>query len=182
MNDVRGEALCYFVGLHFTPRTFRIIIGTNTNEIKCGYGQLPRKEADTNNRRQEAWPGESLRSLHFWLDETPRVTWVILISQIATAQVGTTSQKGRSMTRWSTWVSAVLTGQNASSHMNYINISGTNCAALWQRILMKSNTVTASYRENKLILTTKGKKHDQVNHWGLGISDSLEWTRIEHVQ
>ena len=65
VNDVRTEALFYCVGLHSTPRTFRFIIGTTTNEIKCGYGQLPRKEADTNNRRQAARPGESLRSLHF---------------------------------------------------------------------------------------------------------------------
>ena len=39
---------------------------------------------------------------------------------------------------------------------------------------MKSNTVTASYRENKLILTTTNKKHDQVNDSGLGISG---WTK-----
>ena len=39
---------------------------------------------------------------------------------------------------------------------------------------MNSNAVTASYRENKLILTTKGKKHDQVNHSGLCISG---WTK-----
>ena len=51
MNDVRGEAFFYFVGLHSTPRMFRIITGTNTNEVTCGYGQLPRKQAETNNQK-----------------------------------------------------------------------------------------------------------------------------------
>ena len=45
INGVRGEAFFYFVGLHSTPRTFRIIIGTTT------YGQLPRKQADTNSQK-----------------------------------------------------------------------------------------------------------------------------------
>ena len=51
---------------------------------------------------------------------------------------------------------------------------------------MKTITATASYRENNLILTTKEKKHDQVNHSGLGISDwtkrlkSHELDRLDH--
>ena len=140
--------------LNSTPRTFRIIITTGTTENKYDYGQLPSKQIDTNNKREEAWPGESLRSQHFWLDETPQVTWVISTCPIATAQRGTTSQKGRSMTRWSTWVFAFLIGRNASSHMNYINMSNSICAA--QHYF------------------TKGKKHDQVKHLGLRISD---WTK-----
>ena len=146
MNDVRAKASRAL--LDSTPRTFRIIIATNNIENKYDYGQLPWKQPDTNNKRQEAWPGESRRSRHFWLDETPQVTWVISTCQMATAQRGTTSQKKRSMTRWSTWVFAFLTGRNASSHMNYINMSNSNSAAL--------------------IYLAKAKKHDQVNHLGVG--------------
>ena len=51
VRDVRGQAFFYLVGLHSTLRTFRVITGTNTNELKCGYGQLPRKQADTNNQK-----------------------------------------------------------------------------------------------------------------------------------
>ena len=47
-----------------------------------------------------------------------------------------------------------LTGRNASSHMNYINMSNSNCAA------------------HKYL--TQRKKHDPVNHLGLGNSD---WTK-----
>ena len=138
-------------------------------------------EASTNNKRQEARSGESPRSRHFWLDETLQVTWVMCPWPRATAQRWTTSQKGRSMIRWSTWVfafligrnasshqqqkarsmtrwntqvSASLTGRNASSHMSYMDLSNRNCAA--------RNYVT------------KGKKHDPVKHLGLRRSD---WTK-----
>ena len=36
---------------------------------------------------------------------------------------------------------------------------------------MKTETITTSYEARKLLLTTKGKKHDQVTHLGLVMSD-----------
>ena len=52
---------------------------------KYHYQQLPRKRIHNNNKRKETWPSESPRSVHFWLDETPQVTWIISTCPIATA-------------------------------------------------------------------------------------------------
>ena len=50
---LRLEMKLTFILLDSTPlrATFRIIIGTNTHELKCGYGQLPRQGAATNRQK-----------------------------------------------------------------------------------------------------------------------------------
>ena len=55
-----------------------------------------------------------------------------------------------------------------------------------QQVLVKTETITTSYEARKLLRTTNGKKHDQVTHLGLGMSDSrkrLESDELyQHVQ
>ena len=51
MNDVRAKSSR--VLLDSTPRTFRSIKTTSTNENKYDYGQLPLKQADTNNKMEK---------------------------------------------------------------------------------------------------------------------------------
>ena len=47
---------------------------------------------------------------------------------------------------------------------------GARFAAYEQQVLLKIIPIPASYQAKKLIVTTKGNKHAQVHHLGLGIS------------
>ena len=173
MNDVRGEAFFYFLALHSTPRTFRIIIGTNTNELKCGYGQLPRQEADTDSHKISdlkllglSWtPLRALCAASSW--RRIRMKRNTTTARYLQNRCSLTS-KVRNMSKCITEASAFLVGPHASRHVSYIDWTDSNCAA---RNYFTSQATADNAHET--VATQDSYEHVQLNHFGHGHKNHL---------